>query len=201
MGEGNEHPGYHSSIPLPISLPGPRVHSLSRILSRPLSVSFTGTSTPPQQTFIPDTAGGHPCPPRIQEPAPPLGGKLGEKLARSFISPLPPTHPPLELRSQIPPPPEPEIDTLSLPHLPPLAHTRSPPPVCSPPSPSLLPLLGAAACSLDSGWLAECGRGAAGQCGVHRTDRKAGRGLGSGHQSTAGRRRSRGASILPLTDI
>lgn len=153
LGEGNEHAGYHSSTPLPTSLSGPRAHFPSRILSRPPSVSFTCTSTPPQQIFILDTAGG-PRALRESKNPPRFYAESWEKNCFSFISPLPPTHPPLELRSQIPPPPEPEIDTLSLPHLPPRAHTRSPPPICSPPSPSLLPLLGAAACSLDSGWLA-----------------------------------------------
>lgn len=88
MGEGNEHPGYHSSIPLPISLPGPRVHSLSRILSRPLCLFYWHLHTSSTDLY-PGHGRGSPVPSENPRTRPASRRKAGRKTGPILY--LPPT--------------------------------------------------------------------------------------------------------------
>jgi hypothetical protein len=97
-----------------------RVNSLPSLPRCPLSVSFTCIRTSPQpilSRMLQRTTRA------LLEPDPSLRGKRGEKLVGSFMCPPTPHSSAPGARLQIRPPPEPEIDTLSLSHLPPLAHT------------------------------------------------------------------------------
>ena len=138
-----------------ISPQAPRAHSPSAsraaqsqtlLPARPYQLKGTFPPRPPPPPPPPGAAGGNPCP----EPAR-LGGESEEKTGSNSSSPLTPYSSAPGSRLQIPPPLEPEIDSLS----PTSRRSRTPLPFSAGSSASpLLPALRAAAHSLRSRWRA-----------------------------------------------